>query len=370
MALVSALVMLALAACSRGAEQAAPPLVSSVGPSPAEGVVTFYEERVRRDPNDHISYAGLGEAYAQLGRETGNIVHHGRAEAALRRSLEILPEPNYRALTQLAGILNTHHQFAEALPLARQAVDMRPGKGWGYAVLGDAALELGMLAEAETAYLTLAELEPGLPAYSRLARIAAMRGDLGEAVRLWTQARDSVPNSSIENVAWAHSQLAHVHLQAGETDKAKREFEASLEAFPGYIHAVAGLGLAYAAEGNHDNAIDLTRRAVETRPLPEYVIQLGDSYQAAGQTEAAEREYARVPGLYADYEANGIDTALQMADFLVKHGDSRDAVARARLAWEKRRDPAAAEVLARALDKTGDHRSAAEYRALAGAAIR
>jgi hypothetical protein len=49
-------------------------------------------------------------------------------------------------------------------------------------------------------------------------------------------------------------------------------------------------------------------------PLAEYVIALGDCYHAAGQPEAAQRQYALVAVLAQLQQANGVNMDLELTN--------------------------------------------------------
>jgi tetratricopeptide (TPR) repeat protein len=349
--------MLVVTSCAPkadGAEQA-PQTVVNIG---------YFEGRIQRDPYDFIAHAALGREYAQRGRETGDIRHYERALRSLEKSLAIMPD-DYTALAQMASILNTHHRFADAKPLAEKAIALKPNKGLGYAALGDAELELGNPEAAKAAYLKVAELEPSLASYSRLARFYQNKGDYPTARSYWQKALESSAGAPIENIAWIAVQLGHMTIDEGDTAQAKVEFDAALRRFPNFIHAIAGLGRAYAAEGNHKKAVSYYKKALRQRELPEYVIALGDSYLALGRAKDAHFAYGKVEALYAFYEENGINTDIQMAVFAGDHGDPAVGLARGRAAWAARHDFVAADALAWALYKAGDYAEAKEYTEIA-----
>src|SRR5436190_238772 len=77
-------------------------------------------------------------------------------------------------------VLHNLHHFLEAERLARSLVDER-GSPRDWALLGDALMEQGKLPEAITAIQRLVELKPGTEAYSRIAQVRWLTGDLSGA---------------------------------------------------------------------------------------------------------------------------------------------------------------------------------------------
>src|SRR5690606_21286060 len=120
--------------------------------------VTFGDaERVFR-AGDYEAAADLFEAYAarmpdnpwghyMLGISAWRAGDHVRAEAALRRALDVNDE-HVRGLLNLARVLLEQRKASDALDHALRVVDLEPGLGEGWRVLGNAHAELGMIAPA------------------------------------------------------------------------------------------------------------------------------------------------------------------------------------------------------------------------------
>jgi tetratricopeptide (TPR) repeat protein len=344
------------AACARSGN--AP--LASAGLS-TEAVVIFYEKRIQRDPADFTAYNSLASAYLQRGRETGDVADYLRAEAALTMSLEVLPGENEAAQAQLAVVFNTKHQFAEAAAAAKNVLATRPQSMTAYAALADALQALGRYDEAKAAVRALEEMEPGFLTLARQARLHELGGEIEQAEVAWLEAHRATAGSRSETTAWAHTQLGHLYLSQGNTADAKRQFQQALNEFPGYVHALAGMGKAHAAERQYGKAIRFYRQAVDRVPVPEYVIALGDVYAAAGDEANANRQYALVGAIDRLYRASGLNTDLQMALFAADHGQAPEAVQRAQAAYAARPDIFAADVLAWALYQDGAYEEAQRY---------
>ena len=325
-------------------------------------VVRFFEERVKRDPHDFVSYNRLADAYVQRARQTGDVADYSRAEAALEASLDALPNDNYDALVQLSLVYGAMHRFSDTLELAQKALALNPWEPFGYAVLGDAQVALGQYDEADQAYQTVTLKAPGLSSFSRLAYLLELRGDLETAELMWRNALSTDNGRRPANTAWARVQLGNFYFNIGELGPAEEEYEQALEMFPEYVHARAGLAKIRAARGDYDDAASLYSAVVERYPAPEYVIALGDIHLVAGRQDDAEVQYDLVSAIDELYKANGVNTDLQMALFLADHDLNVDeAVRRARVVYDARPSIQAADVLAWALYKAGQHEEALEY---------
>ena len=152
----------------------------------------------------------------------------------------------------------------------------------------------------------------------------------------------------------------------GDLEQAEIEYLRTLNDWPGYVYALAGLGRVRAAQGRMDEAINLVTQAVNVMPMPDFVILLGDLYQADGQLDAAQRQYKLIAAMETLYRANGVDLDMEIALFNADHDRDPEATAAlARQAFANRPSIHAADVLAWALYKTGNYEEAGLYSAQA-----
>ncbi|MGE0057964.1 MAG: tetratricopeptide repeat protein, partial [Dehalococcoidia bacterium] len=218
--------------------------------------------------------------------------------------------------------------------------------------LGDALLNAGRYDEAGAAYDRMLELEPGLAATSRQADYAWIHGDTLNAEDFWRQALRFDDGLPAENNSWAMTQLGTLYFATGDLTSAERQYSDALKVYPGYVHALAGLGSVRAAEERWDDSISLYSRATEQLPAPQYVVALGDVYAQAGRDADAQTQYALVDVLDRLYRANGINNDLALALFYADH-DLRvdEALAMAENAYAASPSIYGADVLAWALFK-------------------
>jgi tetratricopeptide (TPR) repeat protein len=297
----------------------------------------------------------------QKSRESGDPTYYGKAEAVLTRALELKPD-DFVAMAQMGSLALARHQFHEALDWGHKAQAISPDTALIYGVIGDARVELGEYEAATQAFQTMVDLRPDLSSYSRASYLRELYGDVEGAIaamRLAVQAGG--PNA--ENTNWTRVQLGHLYFNTGRPAEAEAEYRRALTAYPGYVHAMAGLARVRAARREYDEAIELYTAVANRMPLAEYVIALGDVYAAAGRSEDAQQQFDLVRAIEQLQLANGVDTDLEMALFEADHaGDQGIAAAlvRARRAFEKRPTIHAADVLAWALYKAGQYDQAYE----------
>lgn len=328
-------------------------ILAGFSPGNTVQYVQSLQSKVARQPGDGEALALLGLAYQQRARETGDPSFYPLSEQALRRALARTGDHELLAVTGLASLDASRHRFRDALALAERARALGPESAAPYGVLGDALVELGRYEEAFDAFDRMASLKPNVASYARVSYARELLGLTSPAVEAMELAVDA-GSANAENAAWTLVQLGNLYFHAGRLDAAARRYEQALERFPRYIHAEAALARVEAVRGNYDRAVELYRAAVETNPLPEFAIGLGDVLTAAGREVEATEAYALVGVIQRLLEANGVRTELETALFALDHDrDVAGALARAERAYEDRKSVDAEDVLAWAYFKNG-----------------
>jgi tetratricopeptide (TPR) repeat protein len=328
-------------------------------PTPADRLVAAAQAVVSRSPRAANGYNQLCAAYMQKARETGDFLYYARADAALRRSLELDPATdgeNYDALRMQAGLLLTHHRFKDALELARRMRQLRPDDHYVYGVMTDALVELGDYQAAVEAADKMSDLRPSAASYSRISYLRSLHGHTEPAVEAMRLAVRASSPSDGEGHAWFRVHLGDELMNAGRRAEAEREYAAALAVFPDYHLALAAQARARVAEGKLDEAVELYRRAEARVPTPEGALALGGLYTKLGRADEARREYERFESLAG---AGGGIYAVRRAVFLADHGARLDeALELARRERAARSDIYTCDALAWALFKKGQFKEA------------
>jgi tetratricopeptide (TPR) repeat protein len=309
------------------------------------------QSALRGSGSDAEGYADLGLEYLQKVRETGDPSFYPKAEGVLRRALRIDPR-NFTATSGLGTLALARHDFATGLALGEQARHINSGVAVNYGVIADGQIELGRYAAAGRTLQRWVNLKPELSSYARVSYFRELHGDLAgalAAMRLAASAGGDVP----ENFSYVQTLVGTLQLDRGAYAAAERAYRTVLARDPRYPAANAGLARIEAGRGEFDRAIARYRRVVATIPLPEYVVGLGETEQAAGRPAAARRTYALVGVEIRLLKANGVDTDVDLALFEANHGSPSRAVALARRAWASAPSVRSADALSWALSQAG-----------------
>src|SRR5438034_3266271 len=121
-------------------------------------------------------------------------------------------------------------------------------------------------------------LRPDAAAYSRVAYLRALHGDLAGAIAAMRVAVKAANPANPENASWYRVHLGVELMSAGQRIEAEREFDIALKILPGYHLALAAKGRARTGAGDLEAAVEFYRQAQQRVPLPDYAIALGDLY--------------------------------------------------------------------------------------------
>lgn len=320
-----------------------------------DNLITTYQHLLKRDVRNAKAYYGLGDALVRKARETGDPGYFNRAEEALKRALELAPD-NAGVIRHLAYVFYSRHEFASAEAHARKAIAMDESDSDTYGILGDALLEVGKYDEAKAVYEKMMQLGDGLYARSRLAGLKSIHGDSAGAITDLQAAiaAGKETKQPAESVAWAEWQLGSEYFAIGNLAKAEWYFQQSLQTYPKYYRALAGLAQVRAAQKKYDEAIALYREAITILPMPDYAAALGDLYSKLAMTKEAKQQYDLVEYIGRLSELNQVLYNRELAYFYADHGiKPKEGLKLAERELDYRQDIYAYDVVAWNLFKNG-----------------
>ena len=328
-----------------------------------EDTIASLQTRLRERPDDWRSFASLGLAYVQQARITADPSSYPRAEAALRRSLDLQTQDNVDAMVGMAALAAARHDFEVALEWGERARKINPYDASVYGVIGDAQVELGRYHDAFATFQTMVDTRPDLASYARVSYARELQGDVAGAIEAMEGA-ESFAGTPADR-AWVAYQLGELSFHAGRLGEAAAHYRRGAQLAPAYVPPQAGLARVAWARGDVQGAIDRYLEVTARYPSPEYVIALGELYEAAGEPDLAREQFELVATIQQLLTVNGVNVDLELSLYEADHGDPAEALATARAEWDRRRSIHVADALAWALHANGRDREAARYAAKA-----
>lgn len=324
-----------------------------------DAVVATLQDHLRDQPTDDRSWATLGLAYVEQARLTGDPTYYPKAAAALRRSLAEQPGSNALARAGQAALAAARHDFDSALHSARSALRVNPYELGALAVRVDALTELGRYAAALDALEQADRRRPGLQVFARYSYARELHGRTGEAADLLRRALSSA--SAPADRAYLLSLLADLDRRAGRLGAAEMALSEALRVDPGNLGAQASRARLAVARGDLAEATRRWHDLVQAAPLPEYVLYLGELYDATGRDAAARAQYRVLAATSRLARSSGVDTTLETAHYEADHGSAKAALAAARAAYSAGPSIWAADALAWALHQAGRDQTALRH---------
>ncbi len=229
---------------------------------------------------------------------------HTAAEICYRRVCLLEPD-EFRWRYYLGVVQAAQNKHAEAVVTFREAVRRDPGYVPAWLRLADSLLELGLVTEAEAAYLEASQADPNsASAFYGRGRVKAAQGDLRGAAALYEKACEI-----FRDYGAAHYALALIYRRLGEDDASRRHMRLAEEhklTIPpirdpllaeiqrrnaGAVDLVQA-GLALEAEGKLGESVEAHLRALEADPnLVQAHVNLISLYGRLGETEKATQHY-------------------------------------------------------------------------------
>ncbi|WP_205315062.1 tetratricopeptide repeat protein, partial [Nonomuraea lactucae] len=224
-----------------------------------------------------------------------------------------------------------------------------------HGVLADARTQLGDLRAAQRAVDRMMSLRPGVAAFARASYAAELRGDREGARKFLEYARDDAYLPA--DAAYVRHYLGELALHGGDLRTAGHWYAEALRAYPAYTPALAGQAKVAALSGRLTEALDLYERVVQRLPLPQYLIEQGETRVKAGLPA----DWTLLRAQRGLLESAGVRDDLTWAEFEADHGDPALAVRHARAEYARTPNLVAADALAWALFKAGRPRDALPY---------
>lgn len=279
--------------------------------------ISALRQRIDSEPTNAKLNAQLGLAYLQKARAEAESFVLQLAEDALTRSLELDPRDNLEAFIGMASLSNARHDFSHSVEWSHRAIDANPFNASAYGLLGDALFELGEFRAADAAYQQMVDRRPDVSSYVRTSYALQYRGKTRAAIEAMRLALKAAGPSG-ETTAWVRHQMGDIYAGLGDYRKSARHNQIGIEIAPGYVPPTVGLAESLIARDRLHEATEIMEVAAAELPALEYMIKLGELYEATGRHGLAAAQFKATNERLADYRANGV---LPDADFIVFYAD-------------------------------------------------
>ena len=244
--------------------------------------IDYFERAIARDPNFAPAYAGIANAYTELGE---------------------------------IGLMSASEAYPRATAAAAKALALDPDLGEAHCT----AAFCKMVYEfdwpgAESGFQRALELAPSnADAHDLYGRLCSALGRYDEAIVLQQRAKDLDPVAHRVDIATAY-------LRAGRLDEAFDAATQALELSPEYSRAHATYGWVCLRKGRLADGIKAIERAAELAPEETlWLAQLGQAYGEVGKVEEARKVLAQLlerarTGYVAPYHLAFVYTGLKEWD--------------------------------------------------------
>ncbi len=167
--------------------------------------------------------------------------------------------------------------------------------------------------------------------------------------------------NTADQIAFCRYHIGELAFNTGNLDDAEINYRAGLLANPDNAALQQGMAKVYAARGDLDQAIAQYTALTERAPLPEYLIELGELFDAAGRSDEAAARYRETADQLGRLAAQGATEYVDAAQLAAEHGDPGEAVRLAQLEFDRRQSVITSDVLAWSLHKAGRDSEAIGY---------
>lgn len=349
--------LVALVASLFGGAWLAPKTGSSPVTTAADPVLAL-TRRISEFPSEPRLHAQLGSVYLEKARDEADPAFLPQAEEALERSLQLRRSDNPDAALGMALLANARHDFTRSVRWAREAIAINPAGAQAYGVLGDALFELGRVGAADRAYERMVNLRPSAGSYVRISYALQSHGRTDAAIVAMRRALQAAGPRG-ETAAWVRHQLGDISAGSGRIAAAERQNRIGVSIAPGFVPPTVGLAEAHIARGELEPALAIMESAAHRLPTIEYMVTLGELYEATGRHDEAVEQYEKVAAKLGEYRAAGVRADADFTVFYADHGlRLRAALREARGAYRERPTAKIADALGWVLHALGREREA------------
>jgi Tfp pilus assembly protein PilF len=316
----------------------------------------FARMRVRLDknPNDLALASQLAQMYVTASRVDGDPRYLGYAQA-VPKAWWNQPHPPEAVALQRAIILQSTHQFSDALQDLETVLRADPANGQAWLTKATVLTVLGDYSGARTACGKLQNLAYGIVLQTCLANVGSLNGEALENYANLSKALEHYPNLDVDLRIWVMTMLGEMASRLGRPSEAETHFTnaMALEKPDGYL-----LG-AYSDflldQRRYSEVVDLLKsRTRNDALLLRYALALK---ALGGPTASTSIELLRQRFAAAAMRGDTVHQREQARFELHLLGNSRQALQTALSNWKVQKEPADLRVLLEAATAANDRKA-------------
>lgn len=261
-------------------------------------------DKIRKNPNDLKSMAGMVAIYIQEARITGNLDFYNKAALKIVNDMLAKDPASFEALTFKSTILLSQHRFEEGLAIAKRAQELYPLNAYVYGLLVDGNVELGTYEAALDAAEKMVSIRPDIRSYSRIAYLREIYGDIAGAIEAMELAIDAGARGD-ENTEWCRVQLGRLFEKVGRMNYAKMNYTIASQNRENYPYALAGLADVAASEKKYGEALALYLRADSLIPDHRFKEGIAEMYTLSGDAAKAGKKAEEILACMQQFSSAG-----------------------------------------------------------------
>ncbi len=318
--------------------------------------------KTKQAPQEAKHWIMIGDALAQLQRETGKEIYYDQAEKVYLAALELKPE-TVDALSGMAWVTGGRHDFAKSIEWANRALKIDSNNTAALGILGDAQLELGDYDDALDSYQKMMDVRPDLSSWSRGAHLLWVMGDKSKAQ--WLMQKSIHAGAPFaENTAWCRAKMATMLFHEGALLPAQQVIQPLLDQKTKNKHVLLIAAKIAAAKQDYASAISHYETMQADSPSVEALAGIGDVLSAQGKTTEAKVYYDKVAAMHDHHHDHHGSHASHnhhfVAKFFLDHDRNIDDAMHVLEDHQNTKNVQEADLLAWAHFKKGDIKKAAE----------
>jgi len=173
---------------------------SYLGAKRTDRAIEIFEILTKMDPDDPALFRSLGNAHVKAG-------DFEKAEDAYNSAISVEPTDEYRIYNEMGNVLSHAEQYGRAETALRRSLDCHPDQPLVHCALGDVFIKQGKPDDAWLSYENAAQLDPASRGgyYNRLGNMLVGKHNHTMAIEAYRKAIEADPENPFYRMRLAES---------------------------------------------------------------------------------------------------------------------------------------------------------------------